>query len=57
MTGEERAKERNKERLEGDEAMMSYMMFMMAAMASGADPKKAASHADAAINELKRRFT
>lgn len=57
MTDEERAKERNKERLEGDEAMMTFMMLMASSMAGGADAKKAAANADLAIAELKRRFT
>jgi hypothetical protein len=57
MTEEERAKRRNKERLEGDEAMMTFSLFMASAMAGGADAKKAIGQADVAISELKRRFT
>lgn len=57
MTDEERTKQRNKERLEGDEAMMTFALFFAASLAGGTDAKKAAANADAAISELKRRFT
>lgn len=57
MTEEDRTKQRNKERLEGDEAMMTFSLFMAASMAGGADAKKAIGQADTAISELKRRFT
>lgn len=56
MTDEERTKQRNKERLEGDEAMMTFAIFFAASLAGGADAKKAAANADLAIAELKRRF-
>lgn len=56
MTDEERAKERNRERLEGDEAMMLWTMFMAASMAGGDKPGVAAKNADSAIAEAKRRF-
>lgn len=57
MTDEERTKQRNKERLEGDEAMMTFALFVAAAMAGGADAKKAMSQADQVVAELKKRFT
>lgn len=57
MTDEERTKARNKDRLEGDEAMMTFVLLMAASMAGGADAKKAIGQADTAISELKRRFT
>jgi hypothetical protein len=57
MTDEERTKQRNKERLEGDEAMMTFILLMAASMAGGADAKKAAANAYLATAELKRRFT
>jgi hypothetical protein len=47
-----------KRRLEDPEhAMMLFTGFMMASIASGADPKKAAGAADAAVAEIKKRFT
>jgi hypothetical protein len=57
MTEEDRTKKRNLERLEGDEAMMTFSLFLAASMASGMDAKKAAGNADQAIAELKKRFT
>lgn len=56
MTDEERAKERNKERLEGEE-MTHHMVFMAAAIASGADAKKADGVAEASLALLRKRFT
>lgn len=48
-------KERNRDKLD-DDAMMTHMMFMAAAMAGGEKPAVAAKSADQAIAELKKRF-
>lgn len=52
-----RAKRRNLDRLTGDEAMMTYSLFLGAAMAGGLKAGAAAKEADAAIDALKSRFT
>lgn len=57
MTDEERTKERNRDRLKGDEAMMTHMMFMAAAMAGGEKPNMADKSAASAVGLLKARFT
>lgn len=64
MTEAERAaerlqecKRRNLDRLTGDEAMMTYSLFLGAAMAGGLKAGAAAKEADAAIEALKSRFT
>lgn len=57
MSDEERTKERNREKLEGDEAMHTFMLFLATAMAGGEKPGVAAKNADQAISELKKRFT
>ena len=49
-------KARNKQRLE-DEAMMTHMAFMAAAMAGGANPTTADKNASVAVELLKARFT
>lgn len=56
MTDEERAKQRNRDRLEGDDSMMVWTMFMAAAMAGGEKPGIAAKSADQAVSETKKRF-
>lgn len=40
-----------------EKGFMLFTMFMAAAMAGGMEAKKAASQADQAIAEAKRRFT
>lgn len=50
-------KRRNLERLEGDDAMTTWMIFAAAAVAGGDMPKKAAQTADALVAEAKKRFT
>lgn len=52
----EERKRRNKDRLD-DDNMMTWMMFMGAAMAGGEKPGVAAKSADQAIAETRRRFT
>lgn len=56
MTEDERTKARNAERLRGDEAMMTFMMLMAAAMAGGKSAKQAAGEADTAVREIEIRF-
>lgn len=53
----ERRRERNLDRLEGDDAMMTWTLFAGAALAGGLSADKAAKQADALISEAKRRFT
>lgn len=61
MTEEERhaghVKARNLDRLEGDDAMMTFSLFYAAALAGGANAKGAEREADQAIALLKKRFT
>lgn len=54
---DQRVKQRNSDRLYGDDAMMTFGMFLAAGMAGGADAKKAAVQADQAIAEMSKRFT
>lgn len=53
----ERTKARNLDRLEGDDAMMTWMLFAGAALAGGESAMVAGKKADAMIAEAKRRFT
>lgn len=58
MTDEERTKARNAERLDGDESMMTYMLFLAAAMAGGATSMANASkYAGQAMDHLRQKFT
>jgi hypothetical protein len=50
-------KRRNAERLSGPEAVPIFAGFMMASMAGGNIPSKAAGAADLAMAELRKRFT
>lgn len=63
MTDEERAaedakqlRERNADRLR-DDAMMTHMLFMAAAMAGGENTERADKQAEAAVAKLRARFT
>lgn len=49
-------KQRISERLNGPEAVPIFAGFMMASMAAGNEPKKAAGAADIALFELRKRF-
>lgn len=52
----EARKQRNRDRLEDDE-MMTFTMFMVAAMAGGQAVNAAEKSAASAVNVLKARFT
>lgn len=52
-----RAKARALDRLEGDEGMMTWMIFAAAAVAGGANAQSAGKVADAMIGQAKQRFT
>lgn len=53
----ENQKRRNAERLNGHEAIPMFAGFMMASMAGGNGPAKAAGQADLAMAELRKRYT
>lgn len=55
MTEEDRAKARNKERLD-DDPMQFWMMFCAASMAGGKPVGQAFRDADSVIDEARRRF-
>lgn len=50
-------KQRAAERLNSIEAIPIFSGFMMASMAGGNGPAKAAGHADLAMAELRKRYT